>query len=91
MDGGKEEVDILGLEVEGAAGTVIEEGLDQFAFTFLELVHAFLDGADGEEAIDEHGFFLADAMGAVHGLGFDGGVPPGVVEDDGVGGGEVEA
>ena len=71
MDGGKEEVDVLGLKVEGAAGAVIEEGLDQFAFAFLELVHAFLDGADGEEAIDEHGFFLADAMGAVHGLGFD--------------------
>lgn len=91
MDGGKEEVDVLGLEVEGAAGTVLKEGLDQFAFSFLELIHTFLDGADGEEAIDEDGFFLTDAMGAVHGLGFDGRVPPGIVKDDGIGGGQVES
>ncbi len=35
-------------------------------------------------------FGLADAVGAVGGLVFGGGVPPGVVVDDGVGGGEIE-
>jgi hypothetical protein len=30
-------------------------------------------------------------MGAVDGLGFDGGIPPGIVEDDVAGGGQVQA
>src|SRR5688572_12312475 len=34
---------------------------------------------------------MADAVGAVDGLVFDGGVPPGVEEDDIAGGGEIEA
>ena len=34
---------------------------------------------------------LADAVGAVDGLGFDGGVPPGIEQEDVLGGGEVQA
>ena len=34
---------------------------------------------------------LADPVGAVDGLGFDGGVPPGIEENHVAGGGEVEA
>ena len=37
------------------------------------------------------GFGLADAVGAVDGLGFDGGVPPGIEEVDVIGGGEIQS
>ena len=50
-----------------------------------------LDGSWGDEAVGVDGLGLADAMRSVDGLGFDGGVPPGVVEDDVTGGGEVES
>jgi hypothetical protein len=62
-----------------------------WAFALLEFPDFFLDGAWGDEAVGVDGAGLADAMGAVDGLGFDGGVPPGVVEDDVAGGGEIEA
>ena len=41
-------------------------------------------------SLDEDGVLLADAVGAVGGLGFGDRVPPRVVMDDGVGGGEIE-
>ena len=68
-----------------------EDSCGELAFLLLEFVDAFFDGFLAEEFVDEDGFVLADAVGAVGGLGFGGGVPPGVVVDDGVGGGEVEA
>ena len=52
---------------------------------------AVLDGLARDEAVDGHGLDLADAVGAIGGLVLDGGVPPGVEEDDLGGGGEVEA
>lgn len=46
------------------------------------------NGAGGHADVS----ILADAVCAIDGLGFDGGVPPGVVEcEDAVRGGEVEA
>jgi hypothetical protein len=42
-------------------------------------------------SLDEHRLGLAEAVGAVGGLVFDGRVPPRVVVDHRVGGGEVEA
>lgn len=57
----------------------------------LELVDAVFDGAGADELVDEDGFVLADAVGAVGRLVFGGRIPPRVVVDDGVGGGEVEA
>ncbi len=57
----------------------------------LEAEDFFFDGVLGDDAAGVDGFVLADAVGAVDGLGFDGGVPPGVEEVDVVGGGEVEA
>jgi len=68
-----------------------EEGVGEERFLLLELVDAVFDGALTDELVDEDGFVLADAVGAVGGLVFGGGVPPGVVVDDGVGSGEVEA
>ena len=68
-----------------------EQAGGEFGFFLLKLVDALLDGVLAEEFVDEDGLVLADAVGAVGGLGFGGGIPPGVVVDDGVGGGEVEA
>ena len=51
----------------------------------------FFDGAGGDEFVARDDARLADAVGAVGGLGFGGGIPPRVEVDDGVGGGEVEA
>lgn len=52
---------------------------------------ALLDGVLAEEFVDKDGFVLADAVGAVSGLGLGGGIPPWVVVNDRVCGGEVEA
>lgn len=60
------------------------------AFLFLHLLDALFDSALADEFVDEDGFVLADAVGAVGGLVFCGRVPPGVVVDDGVGIGEGE-
>jgi hypothetical protein len=43
----------------------------------------------GESVIDEHGLALADAIRPIRGLLHDGGVPPRIVMDQGIGGGEV--
>ena len=86
----EEEVEIL--ESEGAGEVFLSENVvSEGAFLFLEEADFFLDGVFDEEAVGEDGLFLADAVGAVDGLGFDGGVPPGVEEDDIGGGGEIEA
>jgi hypothetical protein len=69
----------------------VEQAFDQLAFAGLERGDLLFDRADGEQFVDEDLLLLADAMGAVGGLVLDGRVPPGIVVDDGVGGGEVEA
>ena len=70
----------------GGFGGVGEEGVGELGLLLLELVDALFDGALADELVDEDRVLLADAVGAVGGLGFGGGVPPGVVVDDGVGG-----
>src|SRR5690606_7074684 len=55
------------------------------------LEDALFDGALDDEPIGGDGAGLADAVAAVDGLGFDGGVPPRVEEEDIARGGEVEA
>ena len=81
--------DHFGAEFLGDVG-VGEDAGGELAFLVLEFVDALFDGVLAEEFVDEDGLVLADAVGAVGGLGLGGGVPPGVVVDDGVGGGEVE-
>jgi hypothetical protein len=60
-------------------------------FALLEVPDFFFDGAGRDEAVSVDGAGLADAVGAVDGLRFDGGVPPGIVKNDVAGGGEIEA
>lgn len=82
----------MGGEVGGVGGGEgFVEGFGEVFFGGLEVDDFLFDGIAGEEAEDGDGFGLADAVGAVGGLGFGGGVPPWVEMDDDVGGGEVEA
>ena len=73
------------VELEGG-GFVGEEGFDEVGFVALEVDDAVFDGALADELVDEDRFLLTDAVGAVGGLVFGGGVPPGVVVDDRIGG-----
>jgi hypothetical protein len=88
---GEEEFEVFGLELGDEAFVFADDGGGEVAFGLLEEENFFLDGVAGDEAVGEDGFGLTDAVGTVDGLGFDGGVPPWVEEEDVVGGGEVEA
>jgi hypothetical protein len=46
----------------------------EFGFFLLHFVDAFLDGVLAEQLVNEDWLFLADAVGAVGGLGLGGGV-----------------
>ena len=65
-------------------------GLRQCALALLQLEHALLHRVGGHEPLHEHRPVLADAVGAVGGLVFDGGVPPWIEQEHVVGGGQVE-
>ena len=60
-------------------------------FLLLKLVNAVLDGSVTDELVDEDGLVLTDAVGSVGGLVFGSGIPPRIVVDDAVSGGEVKA
>lgn len=68
-----------------------EERVGQGAFGVVEAEDFLFDGVLGDEVIDGDLLLLADAVGAVGGLLFDGRIPPGVKVDDVVGPREVEA
>lgn len=88
---GQQVIDIGAIEFCGAGGGGGHDGVVEGGFAFFEGHHFFFDGVAHEEAVDEDGVFLADAVGAVGGLVFDGGVPPGVEVEDVGGSGEIEA
>lgn len=64
-----------------------ENVVGEEAFALLHGLDAGFDGILADEFVDDDGFGLSDAVSAVGGLVFDGRVPPGVVVDDGIGGG----
>jgi len=64
--------DHCGAEFLGDVG-VGEDAGGELAFLVLEFVDAFFDGFLAEEFVDEDGLVLADAVGAVGGLGLGGG------------------
>jgi hypothetical protein len=64
---------------------------EQRAFFFLQAEDLFLDRAGADQLVTRDGAGLADAMRAVGGLGFDGGIPPRIEVHDGVGAGQVQA
>jgi len=57
----------------------------------LQRENLFLDSAARDELVTGDNPGLADAMGAVAGLVFDGGIPPRIEMDDGVRRSEVES
>ena len=68
-----------------------EERVGEGTFGVVEAEDFLFDGVLGDEVIDGDLLLLADAVGAVGGLLFDGRIPPGVKVDDVVGPREVEA
>src|SRR5689334_21350181 len=62
-----------------------DDCVGEIALGLLELQDFFLDRIARDQAIGEDATRLTDAVGAVDRLRFDGGVPPGVEEEDVVG------
>src|SRR5947209_9037358 len=88
----EEVVDVLGRERRRRlAGLAVERRRGERPFPRLQLEDALLDGAGGDQLVDEDRLVLADAVGAVGRLVLNRRVPPRVVVDHRVGGGEVEA
>ena len=57
----------------------------------LQAENLFLDRAARDQFVAGHDFRLADAVRAVGGLRFDGGVPPRIEMNDGIRAGQVQA
>ena len=68
-----------------------EERVGEGTLGVVETENLLFDGVFGNEVIDGDLLLLADAVGAVGGLLFDGRIPPGVKVDDVIGPSEVEA
>ena len=66
-------------------GIVVDDICKEFAFLLDDVQDLFLNGVFEDNAVGEDGFVLADAVGAVDCLVFDGGIPPRVEEEDVVG------
>jgi hypothetical protein len=63
----------------------------KFSLALLEGEDLLLDAAGDDQLVDEYRLVLAQAMRAIGGLVLHRRVPPGVVVDDGVGGGQIES
>ena len=73
----------------GVAG--FEDVGEEGAFLGVERQDFLFHRAGADEFGARHGAGLANAMGAVGGLSFGGGIPPRIEVDHGVGAGEIEA
>lgn len=80
---------LLGGQSSGAVG-VGEEAVGQVALAIVQRYDLLLDRIGHDQAVDRDRPRLADAVGAIRGLVFDGRVPPGVQVDDVVRGGQVQ-
>src|SRR5256885_17071982 len=80
---------IFEINLGEAAGEAFfaEDVGDGLRFALLEVPNFFFDGAGRDEPIGGDVLRLADAVRAIDGLRFDGGVPPGVGKDNGACGG----
>ena len=70
----EEEEEILSGEGGWVCGG-LEVGVGEALFVLLQFEYLFLDGVPCDELVGEDGLGLSDAVGAVDGLGFGGGVP----------------
>ncbi len=62
---GEKQVDVVGGDVERAAGLRVEQPRRQRALAPLQLQHLLLDGRERHQAVNEHGLLLANAVAAV--------------------------
>src|SRR2546423_15499184 len=66
------------------------DGVGEGAFVVLEEEDLFFDRVARDKAIREDAAGLTDAVGAIDGLRFGGGVPPWIEQEYILGGGEIE-
>src|SRR6185436_1832895 len=85
----QQQLQILPAQAGHHALVGLHDGVGQGSFPGLELQDLLFYGVAGDQAVGEDGPRLADAVGAVDGLGFDRGIPPGIEEVDVVGGGRL--
>src|SRR5204863_8003375 len=69
----------------------VDGGVDRRTFFFLQPQDFVFDCVAGDQLVGSDDTGLSDAMGAVGGLRLDGGIPPGIEMNNGVGGGEIQA
>ena len=86
---GQQQFDVFGGEVADEAVLPSDDGVGEVALSLLQLQNFFLDGVTGDEAVRKDLTRLPDAVGAVDCLGLDGGVPPGIEDEDIISSGEV--
>src|SRR5436309_4774934 len=82
---------LLGQPQRWRRAVLFDQVVEELAFAFEDVGDAAFDGAGGDEASDDDGFLLADAVGAVDGLILDSRVPPAIEEEDVVGGLQIQA
>ena len=83
VDGHVEDVgELLVREVPDPTFPGCDRHFGEALLLFDDLVDLLLEGIGRNEAVDIDGRLLSDAVGAVRGLSFDGGVPPEVVVND---------
>jgi hypothetical protein len=63
----------------------------KLSLALLQSEDLFLDAAGDDQLVDENGLVLTETMGTIGGLVFGRRVPPRVVVDHGVGGGQIQS
>ena len=87
----QQQFQIFAAQVADQAVVGADDRVGQVALGLLQLQHLFLDRVPGDQPVGEDLAGLADAVGAVDRLRFDGRVPPGVEQEDVLGRGQVQA
>ena len=86
----EQHVEILGGDQVTVRCGAFEQMIGEAALAFLQGENFLFDGTLRQQLVDEHRFVLTDAMSARRGLFLDGRIPPRIVMDHAVGGGQVE-
>src|SRR4051812_17712804 len=87
----REEVVDVVLDEGAGQRAAIDRGVGEAGFAALQFEDLLLDRAGRDQLVDEDRLVLADAMRAIGRLRLGRRVPPGVIMDHRVGGGEIEA
>src|SRR6185312_12467722 len=85
----EQELQILDLN-SGKLAVSVQCDVGEIGLTLLQFHNPIFDGIGGDQLVHEDGFGLADPMRPVGGLVLGGGVPPWIIMDHRVSGGEVQ-